>query len=88
MPSNISAHRVRVQRLVLAGGPGEVPAVEEDVVRVDHGDGLLERHGADVGEVVHALGGGRIVEQGLHGVGLGAPGADGVVVDRWTGRGA
>jgi hypothetical protein len=32
-----------------------------------------------------ALGGGRVVEQWLHGVGLGAPGADRVVVDRRTG---
>ena len=33
-----------------------------------------------------AVGGVRVVEQRLHGVGLGAPGADGVVVDRRTRR--
>ena len=43
---------VRVERLVLAGGPGEVPAVEEHVAGVDHVDGLPERHCAEVWEVV------------------------------------
>ena len=36
------------------------------------------------GKIVLAVGGVRVVEQRLHGVGLGAPGADGVVVDRRT----
>jgi hypothetical protein len=39
-----------------------------------------------VGEIVLALGGVRIVEQYLHGFGLGAPRADWVIVDRWSRR--
>ena len=81
MPSSISA-QIGVEPLVQTGRPGEVPAVHEDVARVDHVDGLRERHRPDVGEVVDAVGGRRIVEQRLHGLGLGPPRAARVVVDR------
>ena len=60
--------------------------MEEHIARVDHVGRLLERHPTDVREVVHARRGVRVVEQRLHRVGLGAPRADGVVVDRRTRR--
>ena len=41
---------------------------------------------ADVREIVLAVGGVRVVEQCLHGIGLGTPGADRVVVDRRSRR--
>ena len=81
-----SPRTCRIERLVLAGGAGEIPAVQEHVTGVDHVDRLPERHATDVREIVLALGGVRVVEECLHGVGLGPPGADGVVVDRRTRR--
>jgi hypothetical protein len=77
---------VRVERLVLAGGSGEIPAVQEHVAGVDHVDRLAERHATDVREIVLAVGRVRVVEECLDGVGLTTPGADGVIVDRRTRR--
>ncbi|GAC1379294.1 MAG: hypothetical protein NVSMB4_08670 [Acidimicrobiales bacterium] len=37
-----------------------------------------------MGEIMLAFGGVAVVEEHLHGFVLGAPRADGVIVDRWT----
>ena len=58
--------------------------MQDHVAGVDHVDHLPERHATDVWEVMLAVGGVRIVEEVLHGLGLDPPGADRVVVDRGT----
>ena len=45
-PPIIRATSSGVQRLVLTGGPGQVPGVDEDVIDDDHVDHLLERAAA------------------------------------------
>ncbi len=60
--------------------------MQEHVAGVDHVGRLPERHPADVREIVLAVGGLWVVEQCLHGLGLGTPSADGIVVDRRTRR--
>ena len=76
---------LRVEGVLLPGGPGEVPGVQEDVGAVEAVDRLRQRVLADVGVGEGLLRGPRVVEDGLDPVGVDLPGADGIVDDRGPG---
>src|SRR5687767_4137920 len=83
--SEEAVHLVRVESLVEAGGPGEVPRVDQDVGCTEHLDGGFDGVAAGLRA---ELGGrdDRIVEGGLEGAVECEPGGDRVVVDGWDGR--
>ena len=85
-PASIAAQRSGSRRVVLAGRPGEVPGVHEDVGGEEPRHRLRQRDVADVRVAQHPRRRGRVVEQRLHLAWRSCQAADGVVVDRRSAR--